>query len=49
MILKLIDSYGRLHELTDNGSDWLSGILKMADGPMPYWIPRAIACTWRAA
>ncbi|MBA2126710.1 hypothetical protein DLM45_10850 [Hyphomicrobium methylovorum] len=47
--LLLIDDYGREHVLIDDGAEMLEGQLDLADGPMPYWIPRAVAETWRTA
>lgn len=42
-----VDDYGRAHVLVDDGGDMLEGELQLADGPMAYWIPRAVAETWR--
>lgn len=42
----LVDDYGREHMLIDVGDDELEGELQLADGPMRYWIPRAVADTW---
>lgn len=45
-LVLLVDDYGREHWLTDVGANELEGALQLADGPMPYWIPRAVADTW---
>lgn len=45
--LLLIDDYGREHVLIDDGAEMLEGQLDLTDGPMPYWISRAVAETWR--
>jgi hypothetical protein len=49
VIIWRIDDYGRKHMLLDFGNDDLEGELQMADGPMRYWIPRAVVNSWRPA
>ncbi|ADJ24802.1 hypothetical protein Hden_3007 [Hyphomicrobium denitrificans ATCC 51888] len=45
-LVLLVDDYGREHWLIDVGADELEGKLQLADGPMTYWIPHAVADTW---